>query len=480
MRRIGIGAAALLCTLLSSHAAFADRHVNRTGVAGRASDTTASAVLQVPRFSSPAWIGAGKNPARMVAADLDRDGKADLAMVDWSGPTASVMFGDGTGQFGPRASYRTGRRPAGLTATDVDGDGKPDLATASASAAKSITVFINRGGGRFRRAGAYAAGREARSVVAGDVNQDGIVDLLSAHASRKHLTVLLGRRAGGFRVAHRYRGGGAYDLAVSDLNGDGKLDVVLADSDHNAISVHLGRGDGTFTRARTYWSGWMPFGVAVADLNHDGKVDVAAANLEGVSMSVFLGAGDGSFGPRTRYPMGFVDENYVDTILIADYDHDGHLDIATPGGAYVRRGRGDGTFENRQTVLASFTQAGAVADFNGDGWPDLAFSEACEEIEIDCDEYPSRSIAVVLNWTGEPVPPCVVPWLVGDELFPATPNAGPRAELAQAGCRVGHVRHRYTHKRRKGTVIRQRPKPASMRPNNSPVNLLVSRGRRPT
>ena len=34
---------------------------------------------------------------------------------------------------------------------------------------------------------------------------------------------------------------------------------------------------------------------------------------------------------------------------------------------------------------ASFTQAGAVADFNGDGWPDLAFSEACDEIEIDCD-----------------------------------------------------------------------------------------------
>ena len=476
---MGIGAAVLMGALLSSQLALADRYGSRTGVAGRAGDAAGSAALQVPRFSSPAWIDAGRNPFRMVAADLNRDGNADLAVVEWSGAAVSVMLGDGTGQFGPRAAYRTGRSPWGLAASDLNGDGKLDLATASASASKSITVFINRGSGRYRRAGAYAAGRNARGIAAGDVNQDGVVDLLSAHASREHLTVLLGRRGGGFRVAYRYRGGGAYDVAVSDLNGDGKLDVVLADSDHNAVTVRLGRGDGTFKRARMYWSGWMPFGVAVADLNHDGKPDITAANLEGVSASVFLGAGDGSFGARTRYPMGFVDENYVDTVLIADYDRDGHLDIATPGGAYVRRGRGDGTFENRQTVLASFTQAGAVADFNGDGWPDLAFSEACEEIEIDCGMFPSRSIVVVLNWTGQPVPPCVVPWLVGDELFPGDTVRRATRRLAQAGCRVGHVRHRYSHKGRKGTVIRQRPKPAAVRPNNSPVTLLVSRGRRP-
>ena len=291
-------------------------------------------------------------------------------------------------------------------------------------------MFINRGGGRFRRAGAYAAGREARSVVAGDVNQDGIVDLLSAHASRKHLTVLLGRRGGGFRVAHRYRGGGAYDLAVSDLNGDGKLDVVLADSDHNAIASTWAAAMGrSHARAHTGPGGCRsvsPWPISTTTASSTSRPPTSRASACPCS----LGAGDGSFGPRTRYPMGFVDENYVDTILIADYDHDGHLDIATPGGAYVRRGRGDGTFENRQTVLASFTQAGAVADFNGDGWPDLAFSEACEEIEIDCDEYPSRSIAVVLNWTGEPVPPCVVPWLVGDELFP-----GDTVRRASAGWR---------------------------------------------
>jgi hypothetical protein len=473
MRRASLGAAVLLCMLPLSHAALADRDSGGMVIAGRADDAARSAELQVPRFSSAAWIDVGMDPFRMVAADLNGDGKADLAVVEWIGARVSVMFGDGTGQFGSRATYRTGRRPVALVASDLDGDGRLDLATASASVDKSITVFINRGAGRFRRAGAYAAGRGAYGVAAGDVNGDGIVDLLSAHASRKHFTVLLGQRAGGFRVAHRYRGGGAFDVAAADLNSDGELDVVFADSDHNAVTVRLGRGDGTFGRATAYNSGSAPFGVAMADLNHDGKLDITAANFGGAGVSVLLGAGDGSFGTKTRYPMGDPFEDHVDTVLVADYDRDGHLDIATPG-PYLRRGRGDGTLEDRQPSFSgfAFTEAGAVADFDGDGWPDLAFSEACEDFEGGCEYFPPRSIVVMLNWTGQPTPPCVVPPVIG-----ATERQATR-QLASAGCRVGQVRHRYSREGRRGTAIRQRPKTASVRPNNTPVDLVVSRGRR--
>ena len=228
MRRTGFGAAVLLCTLVLSHAAVADRDGSRAGVAGRVNAAAGGAALPVPRFST-AWLDAGKNPFRMVAADLNGDGKADLAWVDRSAATVSVRFGDGTGQFGPRTAYRTGRYPLGLVASDLNGDGNLDLASASTGVAESITVFINRGAGRFRRAGAYAAGREACGIAAGDVNGDGIVDLLSAHARHKHFTVLLGRGAGAFGVAHRYRGGPACDVAAVDLNSDGKLDVVLPD-----------------------------------------------------------------------------------------------------------------------------------------------------------------------------------------------------------------------------------------------------------
>ena len=474
MRRRGFGSAVLLLTLVLSHPAAGDLDLSGADVPGDANAAVDNAALAVPRFS-PTWIGAGENPFRMVAADLNRDGTADLAVVDRSSATVSVRFGNGAGQFGRRTAYRTGRSPLGLVASDLDGDGNLDLASASTGATESITVLINRGAGRFRRAGAYAAGREACGLAAADVNGDGLVDLLSAHARHKHLTVLLGRGAGAFRVAHRYRGGRACDLTASDLNSDGKLDVVLADSEHNAVTARLGGGDGTFGGAARYTSG-STFGVAVADLNHDGRPDIATANCcPDASVSVLLGAANGSFGPAIRYPMGHEYEDYVDTVLVADYDRDGHLDIATPGRPSVRRGRGDGTFEHRGRAFggSAYTQAGAVADFNGDGWPDLAFSEACNELEVDCDRYPARSIAVFLNWSGQPVPPCVVPPLVGERSSGATER-----QLARAGCRIGHVSHRHSSKARKGTVIAQRPRPGAVRPANSPVNLVVSRGRR--
>jgi hypothetical protein len=64
-------------------------------------------------------------------------------------------------------------------------------------------------------------------------------------------------------------------------------------------------------------------------------------------------------------------------------------------------------------------------------------------------------LSFALNWTDEPVPPCAVPL---------------------AGCRVGHVRHRYSDNRRTGRVIRQAPPSAAVRGNNARVSLIVSRG----
>jgi hypothetical protein len=377
------------------------------------------AAAAVPRFSLPLEQRAGVDPVGMVAGDLNRDGKADLATVDLESATVSVLLGRGDGSFRERTAYRNATRyPAGITRGDVDGDGDPDLITASIDKAGSITVFSNRGAGRFQRLRTYASGRKAFAVAAADVNRDGRVDLLTANNSREEFAVLLGTGAGRFKVVHRYPGSGTTDVAVADLNGDGNLDVAHGTTDHtNSVAVRLGAGDGTFGPAAAYKSGDDTYALALADLNHDDKLDVAAANYGNSSVSVLLGAGDGTLGLRTPYrmdvPTGFTRLGFVDAVVVADFDRDGHSDIATPGwgNASVRRGRGDGTLLRRHRIELGDSKGAmggaAVADFNRDGWPDLTLTESCDYVEFPgCGP---NSALVFLNRTARRRQLCVVP-----------------------------------------------------------------------
>jgi hypothetical protein len=438
----------------------------------------------VPRFSAPVQLRVGANPSEIVAADVNGDGKPDLATADYGSSTLSVASGRGDGSFRRRTTYRTPRRPAGITAADIDGDRDLDLVSASSNATGAITVFWNRGSGRFRRGRAHRSGARAYAVAAADVDHDGSVDLVTANNGRRDFAVLLGTGAGRFLRARRYRGPGTSDVAVGDFNGDGNVDVALATSFHtDSVVVRLGRGDGTFGPARGYESGSDAFGVTVAEFNHDHKLDIVVANYDGSSVSVFLGIGDGTFGARNEYPMGFEPYEYFggvdpDTVVVGDFDRDGHLDIAAPRffTPVLRRGRGDGTFGRQQDVSIDrndpiSTVGGAVADFNRDGWPDLAFNDACDYLELPYD-CPATSASVFLNWTAKPAPPCVVPAITAQRRHVA------RRRLRRYGCRLGPVRHRPSRTVRRGRVISQRPRRGAVLPSRGRVQIVVSRGRR--
>ena len=70
-------------------------------------------------------------------------------------------------------------------------------------------------------------------------------------------------------------------------------------------------------------------------------------------------------------------------------------------------------------------------------------------------------------------PKCVVPALLGSTL------AAARAALARAGCAAGRIAARYSSRRR-GRVVAQRPAPKTRLARGGRVDLVISRGRRPT
>ena len=357
----------------------------------------------------------GTETRNVVAVDVNGDGKPDLVACNVFDGTISISLGNGDGTFQAPRPYAVGNQPQYVAVGDFNGDGKPDLAVANANA-RQVTVLLGNGDGSFKAPVNYPTSNDTVFLVVGDFNGDGKLDIAAATQANNSggVDVLLGNGDGTFQAPHSTAlAPYTLSLTAADFNRDGKLDLVVVTggtSNSSIITVLLGNGDGTFTAGASY-TGLQPGLIVAADVNLDGKPDLVIAGIASVLPTAFvvmLGNGDGTFAAPVGY--GAAATPYAP--VVADFNGDGKPDVAVSDGAssvHILLGNGDGTFQNQIDYAVSGTEGLAAADFNRDGDVDLATSGATILLgNGDGTFQAARNFGLVYIGAGNGVTPSII------------------------------------------------------------------------
>ena len=360
-----------------------------------------------PASGSPFATGSG--PGSVAVADFNADGVEDLAVANVADGTLTIFLGNGSGGFtvASGSPVSVGTLPLSVAAGYFTGNGIADLAVAN-SGSNNVTVLAGNGSGGFSAVSGspFAVGASPYSLAVGDFTGSGVQDIVTANYYSNDITLLLGSGSGGFAAAPYSPlavGNGPSWVVVKDFNRDGIEDLAIANGPDNDVTVLRGLAVGTAPQTITFGAvshdvmfGDLPF-VISANSNSGltptfASITPAVCSFSGTTVTILATgtcsilanqAGNGTYGAVSTVTQ-FVIAPQAD-----DFNADGKPDLVwqNPDQGVVvwyMGGSQGNTYLGSNFLAPSLTgwTVVGVADFNGDGKPDMVWQNPNQGVVV--------------------------------------------------------------------------------------------------
>ena len=279
----------------------------------------------------------GKNPVAMVAADFRSAGTEDLAVINQTDNTLTILLNQGTGavpQFAQPTSGTGLISPVSLGTKWTSSTPAPALATGSLNASTSFTnsdnfadllvtdpvgndviVLLGNGDGSFKTPAApISVGNQPSAIAIGTFNLkngDSNPGFVVTNFKDSTYSVFNGKGDGTFTqvtgspFALPSTAAGPVAMTAADFNGDGNPDLAIVNQTTKNVTILEGNGNGTFTEfpKSPIAVGNLPVAIASGTLSGSNGPALAIVNQQDDTLSVYLGNGDGTFVAASQSPL---------------------------------------------------------------------------------------------------------------------------------------------------------------------------------